>query len=88
MIIGGITMKKIIMANGKKYAPIETAKLPEIGSQSFGHFLISDFPTVCDSIEELKADDGSTIYLAHYARKSNSEDAGKVLYILRKEESK
>ena len=78
-------MKKIITANGKKYAPIETTKIPEIGSQSFGHFLICDFPTVCDSIEELKADDGSTIYLAHYTRKSNGEDAGKVAYILRKE---
>lgn len=78
-------MKNIITANGKKYAPIETAKLPKIGDQSFGHFLNCDFPTVCDSIEELKADDGTAIYLAHFTRKSNGEDAGKVAYILRKE---
>ena len=81
-------MKKIITANGKKYAPVETTKIPEIGSKSFGHFLNCDFTTVCDSIEELEADDGSTIYLVHYSRMSNGEDAGKIAYILRKEQSK
>lgn len=79
-------MKKIITAGGKKYAPIEVTKLPEIGSQSFGHFLISDYPTVCDRIEEIHADDGSTIYLAHYIRMSNGEDEGIAAFVLKKEE--
>lgn len=78
-------MKKIITAGKKKYAPIEVAKLPEIGSRSLGHFLNCDYPTVCDRIDEVKADDGSTIYLAHYIRKSNGEDDGFIAYTKKEE---
>lgn len=78
-------MQKIITAEEKKYAPIEVEKLPEIGSQSRGHFLNCDYPTVCDRVDEVKADDGSTIYLAHYIRKSNGDDDGFVAFTKKEE---
>ena len=72
---------RLITIHGVKYVAVETDKIPVVGSRSWKYTLNGDYPTVCDDVKENQADDGSTLYIAHYIRLSNGEDAGSIVWI-------